>query len=102
MLCMPVGGGEQYFLTLCEVDGDICTTGAERTGCMFCGFGSSVEKGEGRFQRMKRTHPKQYDYCMGGGEYDEEGLWVPNKNGLGMAHCIDEINRLKGKVLIKY
>lgn len=51
---------------------------------------------------MKRTHPKQYDYCMGGGEYDEEGLWGPNKKGLGMAHCIDEINRLKGKVLIKY
>lgn len=69
---------------------------------LFCAFGIHVQKGEGRFQRMKRTHPKQYDYCMGGGEYNEEGLWVPNKKGLGMAHCIDEINRLKGKVLIKY
>ena len=95
-------GGEQYTSTLCEIDGHLCTTGAERTGCMFCGFGAHLSKGESRFQRMKRAHPKQYDYCMGGGEYDEEGLWVPNKNGLGMAHCIDEINRLKGKVLIKY
>lgn len=95
------GSGEQYETTLCG-DGHLCTTGAERTGCMFCGFGAHLSKGENQFQRMKRTHPKQYDYCMGGGEYDEEGLWVPNKNGLGMAHCIDEINRLKGKVLIKY
>lgn len=36
------------------------------------------------------------------GEYDEEGLWLPNKKGLGMAHCIDTINRLYGKELIKY
>lgn len=25
------------------------------------------EKGEGRFRRLKHTHPRQYDYCMGGG-----------------------------------
>lgn len=43
------------------------TTGCERTGCIFCGFGAHLEKGEGRFQRLKRTHPRQYDYCMGGG-----------------------------------
>lgn len=40
------------------------TTGCSRTGCMFCGFGCHLEKGEGRFEMMKRTHPKQYDYIM--------------------------------------
>lgn len=38
--------------------------GEKRTGCMFCMFGVHLEKGENRFQRMKRTHPKQWDYCI--------------------------------------
>lgn len=40
------------------------TTGCNRTGCMFCMFGVHLEKEPNRFQRMKETHPKQYDYCM--------------------------------------
>ncbi len=40
------------------------TTGCSRKGCMFCGYGCHMEKGEGRFERMKETHPKQYDYIM--------------------------------------
>lgn len=42
----------------------LCTTGAKRTGCMFCMFGCHLEKEPNRFQRMKETHPKQYEYCM--------------------------------------
>ncbi len=61
-----------------------------------------VEKGEGRFQRLKRTHPKQYEYCMNGGEYNEQGIWQPNEKGLGMKHCIDVINSIYGKDFIKY
>lgn len=83
----------------------LCTTGADRTGCIFCGFGAQLDKGEGRFERLKRTHPKQYAYCMNGGDYDSEGIWKPNKNGLGMAHVIDELNKLfskNGKPFIKY
>ena len=38
--------------------------GEKRTGCMFCMFGVHMEKGENRFQRMKRSHPKQWAYCM--------------------------------------
>ena len=38
--------------------------GFERTGCMFCMFGVHLEKGENRFQKMAKTHPKQYDYCI--------------------------------------
>ena len=38
--------------------------GEERTGCMWCMFGVQLEKGENRFDRMRRNHPKQYSYCM--------------------------------------
>jgi 3'-phosphoadenosine 5'-phosphosulfate sulfotransferase (PAPS reductase)/FAD synthetase len=47
-----------------EVDGKLVTTGEERTGCMFCMFGAHLEKEPNRFQRMRLTHPKQYDYCI--------------------------------------
>jgi len=40
------------------------TTGEQRTGCMFCMFGCHLEKEPNRFQRMKVTHPKLYDYCI--------------------------------------
>src|SRR5699024_1335912 len=45
-------------------NGKFKTTGLDRTGCMFCMFGCHLEKSPNRFQRMKETHPKQYDYCM--------------------------------------
>lgn len=96
------GGGMLYESTLCDCGGRLCTTGCDRTGCIFCGFGVHLEKGESRFQRLKRTHPRQYDYCMSGGGYDADGLWKPTKEGLGMAHCIDEINKIYGPNFIKY
>ena len=66
--------------------------GCQRTGCIFCGFGCHLEKEPNRFQRLKETHPKLYDYCMGGGEYNEDGVWQPNTKGLGMKHVMDFIN----------
>lgn len=39
-------------------------SGFDRTGCMFCMFGVHLEKEPNRFQRMKVTHPNQYNYCM--------------------------------------
>ena len=43
---------------------------------MFCMYGLHCEKnGETRFDKMKQTHPKQYDYCM---------------NQLGLKTVIDE------------
>ena len=86
----------------CDSGCKLCTTGAKRTGCIFCGFGAHLEKGETRFQRLKRTHPKQYAYCLGGGAYDEDGLWNPDKNGLGMKHVFDALNEIYGKDFIRY
>lgn len=56
----------------CSVYGDIeqdqqgnyYTTGEQRTGCMFCGFGAHLEEEPNRFQRMSVTHPKCYEICM--------------------------------------
>lgn len=47
-----------------EHDGVLDTTGEKRTGCMFCMFGVHLEGQPNRFQRMQRSHPKQYKYCM--------------------------------------
>lgn len=48
-----------------EKDGKLTTTGVHRTGCMFCMYGVHLEPvGDTRFDKMKITHPKQYDYIM--------------------------------------
>ena len=36
--------------------------GYQRTGCMFCMFGITMDRD--RFLRLKQTHPKQWAYCM--------------------------------------
>lgn len=43
-----------------EENGRLTTTGAKRTGCMFCMFGVHLEKKPNRFQRMALTHPKAF------------------------------------------
>lgn len=85
----------------CGVD-KLTTTGCDRTGCIFCAFGCHLEKEPSRFQRLKHTHPRQYEYCMNGGEYDDAGVWKPNKKGLGMRHVFDELNKIYGDGFIKY
>lgn len=93
---------EYYENTLFDC-GKLCTTGAQRTGCIFCGYGTHLEKGESRFERLKRTHPRQYEYCLEGGAYDPtDGMWKPDKNGLGMRHVFEELNKLYGKDFIRY
>lgn len=47
-----------------EIEGVLQTTGVDRTGCVFCLFGITQGKGENRIQRLRRTHPKIYKYCM--------------------------------------
>lgn len=67
------------------------TTGADRTGCIFCMFGCHLEKEPNRFQRLKETHPRQYEYCINGGEM-VDGKWQPSKEGLGLGKVLDYIN----------
>lgn len=103
------------------VDCTLKCSGCQRTGCIFCGFGCHLDK-EPRFVRLAKTHPKQYEYCMGGGQwsdnpdydpaapkYDGEWknwnpkkIWTPSKEGLGMRYVFDQCNQLYGKDFIRY
>ena len=56
-----------------------CTTGEQRTGCMYCAMGAHLETGENRFQRLAVTHPRCYAHCM-------KPL---SEGGLGMAVPLD-------------
>lgn len=68
------------------------TTGCNRTGCMFCGFGCHLDKeGSGRFEKMKLTHPKQYEWIM--------KPW--SEGGLGYKEVIDWLNE-HGDLKIRY
>lgn len=62
--------------------GKLKTTGCDRTGCVFCGFGCHRDKEPNRFQRLKQTHPKLWEYCMR--DWD--------KGGLGMKNVLEYIN----------
>lgn len=88
---------KMYNVPYCPVYGDIVeteagvkTTGCARTGCTFCMFGCHLEKEPNRFQRLKETHPRQYDYCINGGEM-VDGKWQPSKEGLGLGRVLDYI-----------
>ena len=65
-----------------EEKGKLTTTGAKRTGCMFCMFGVHLEKSPNRFEKMALTHPKQHDYCI---------------NRLGCGKVLDYIGVLYGR-----
>jgi 3'-phosphoadenosine 5'-phosphosulfate sulfotransferase (PAPS reductase)/FAD synthetase len=78
------------FLECYEPEDILETTGCDRTGCIFCIFGSHLEKEPTKFQQQKETHPRQYEYCIGGGEM-VDGKWQPNKEGLGLGHVLDYI-----------
>ena len=64
-----------------DKNGKYYTTGCNRTGCVFCGFGCHLEKEPNRFQMLKQTHPQLWNYCMK--PWDE--------GGLGMKEVLDYI-----------
>lgn len=80
---------KQFNISYASVYGDIVeddngklhTTLCDRTGCVFCGFGCHLEKPENRFQRLKKTHPKLWEYCMK----------PVSEGGLGMKEVLEYI-----------
>ena len=53
--------------------------GYVRTGCIFCMFGVHLDSEPNRFQRLQRTHPQLWRYCM--------KPW--DKGGLGMREVLE-------------
>lgn len=91
--------GMEYQNSLFDLDMKLVTTGESRTGCVFCMFGVNQDKE--RFLRLREIDIKKYNFVMNGGEFDEEKMWVPNKDGLGYKFIIDWLNRY-GDLGIKY
>lgn len=59
-----------------DKDGKYYTTGLQRSGCVYCGFGCHLEKEPNRFQKLKKTHPKIWNYCMK--DLESGGLGMKN------------------------
>lgn len=79
---------KRYDLKYSSIYGDIVldgsrysTTGRDRSGCVWCCLGAQIEKEPNRFQRLKETHPKLWEYCL---KPWEEG-------GLGMKEVLEFI-----------
>lgn len=51
---------EQESVPYCE----IYNSGIRNTGCVFCAFGVHVESEPNKFQRLKVTHQKLWEYCI--------------------------------------
>lgn len=47
-----------------DQDGKLRTTKAQRTGCAMCGFGIHLEARPHRFDRLKESNPKLWDFLM--------------------------------------
>lgn len=70
-----------YGEIIIDEKGKFRTTKCNRTGCVFCGFGCQTEKEPNRFQQLKVTHPKLWNYCMKPWE----------SGGLGMKEVLEYI-----------
>ena len=60
-----------------DVEGKLETTECKRTGCIYCAYGSHLEKSPNRFEQLKITNPNLYKYCM---------------DNLGMREVLDYMN----------
>lgn len=59
--------------------------GYKRTGCFACAFGAHLEREPNRFQRMRETHPRLWDWCGDIGLFDVlDYIGVPYKEPLQM------------------
>lgn len=47
-----------------DKDGQLQTTGAQRTGCSMCGFGIHLEKRPHRFDQLYERNPKEWEFWM--------------------------------------
>ena len=105
-----------------ETTGKYEMTGHQRTGCIFCAFGAHTTRPVTKFMELSKSHPRQYEYCLGGGQYIEnpfydpdaptmdgewrnwnpKKIWVPSKDGIGMKHVFDQLNDIYGSDFIRY
>lgn len=71
---------EIYGKIVQDPNGNLRTTGAQRTGCEMCGFGIHMEKRPHRFDKLYDRNPNAWEYWMHSCCTDENG----NKYGWGL------------------
>lgn len=71
---------EIYGKIVRDPNGNLRTTGAQRTGCEMCGFGIHMEKRPHRFDKLYDRNPKAWTYWMNNVCTDADG----NKYGWGL------------------
>lgn len=47
-----------------DENGNLRTTGAQRTGCSMCGFGIHMEERPHRFDKLRERNPKEWEFYM--------------------------------------
>lgn len=84
--------GQLNLLSELQYEGcKLCTTGCPRTGCIYCLFGITQDKD--RILRLQQMEPKRADYVLRGGEFDSDGMWIPNSEGLGYWYILDWLGK---------
>lgn len=58
-----------------DADGTLRTTMAQRTGCSMCGFGIHMEGRPHRFDLLRESNPKEWEFWMKHIYQDEGGKW---------------------------
>ena len=58
-----------------DADGTLRTTMAQRTGCSMCGFGIHMEGRPHRFDLLRESNPKEWEFWMKHIYQDEDGKW---------------------------
>ncbi len=62
-----------YGMIAKKEDGELYTTGAQRTGCSMCGFGIHLEERPHRFDRLREQNPAEWHFWMYECCTDEKG-----------------------------
>ena len=83
----------------------IYALGYDRTGCVFCAFGCHMEESN-RFEKLKETHPKLYNYCMDKLGMREVLKWYPKReseyeyeDAFCDETCCCDVEKSGGKIL---
>jgi 3'-phosphoadenosine 5'-phosphosulfate sulfotransferase (PAPS reductase)/FAD synthetase len=82
-------------------NGLLYTTKAQRTGCTMCGFGVHIEARPNRFDRLRETNPKEWEFWMFNCCIDENGEkygWarVLDYIGVGWQKEIEQLSLFDG------
>ena len=75
-----------------------------------------------KFAMLAKTHPRQYEYCLKGGQWidnphydptapkmdgawknwNPKKIWVPSKEGIGLKKVFDDMNAIYGEKFYRY